>query len=161
MAGFGKQPAGTSSAGYGSPLAGESLPGVILRNARTGQSDSSRLIDSRTRDYALDGGNGRLAGMSDVQQLVQITVTTEKNSSAVRGLGHELKSLDRITTNFERRVLAVLTSALQHLIDQRLVEIVGFAFSKGGPDSGQPSGRALGRLRWRDMTTGQEHQEPI
>ncbi len=106
--------------------------------------------------------NGRLLGMPNVPHLVLFALSTEKNSSAVRGIGHELKKLDRITPNFSKRVLGVLTEALQPLITARLVEVIGFsAFESSSTNKGISSGRVYGRLQWRDLTTRGEPQETI
>ncbi len=104
--------------------------------------------------------NGRLNGMPNVPHLVQFAILTEKNSSAVRGIGQELRKLDRVTPNFEKRVLGVLTSALQPLINARLIEVIGFAsFKSSSTDKGVSPGRVYGRLLWRDLTTRGEPQE--
>ena len=161
MSGAGIQPAGTSSAGFGSSEQGNPQDGVPFRSLQTGQSNGSRYIDQRTRDFVMDD-NGRLIGMPNVSHLVQMAITTERNSSAVRTLGHELGKLDRITPNFEKKVLQVLTSALQPLIDAKLVEVVGFAsFDSSSTNPGLASGRVYGRLLWRDLTTRGEPREVL
>lgn len=158
MSGAGLQPAGTSSAGIGAPLAGNPQSGVVFQG-QDSASNGSRYIDPHTRDYVINS-DGRIAGTPNVPHLVQFAITTERNSSAVRSIGQELRKLDRITPNFEKRVLSVLTDALQPLIDARLVEVVGFAsFKSSSTDKGVSSGRVYGRLLWRDLTTGGEPQE--
>ncbi len=156
MAGAGLQPAGTTSAGIGSPEEGNPQDGVVFQ-APDGTSDGSRFIDAVTRDYVMNA-NGRLNGMPNVPHLVQFAILTELNSSAVRGIGQELKSLDRISANFDKKVLGLLTSALQPLINARLVEIVGFTSKSSSTDAGVSPGRFYGRLLWRDLTTQNEQE---
>ncbi len=157
MAGAGIQPAGTSSAGIGAPEEGNPQDGVVFQ-APDGTSDGSRYIDSQTRDYVMNA-NGRLNGMPNVPHLVQFAILTEINSSAVRGIGQNLKSLDRISPNFDKKVLGILTTALQPLINARLVEVVGFSSKSSSTDKGVTPGRFYGRLLWRDLTTRGEPQE--
>ncbi len=160
MSGAGIQSAGTSSAGIGAPDEGNPQDGVVFTGL-DGTSNGSRYIDQRTRDYVIDA-NGRAQGMPNVPHLVQMAITMERNSSAIRGLGQELKSLDRITPNFERRVLGVLTQALQHLIDAKLVEVIGFSsFKSSQTDKGLRPGQVYGRLLWRDLSTKGEPKELI
>lgn len=161
MSGAGFQPAGTSSAGIGAPTEGNPQDGVVF-TGQDGTSNGSRYIDAITRDYVMDA-NGRITGMPNVPHLVQFAILTEKNSSAVRSIGQELKSLDRITPNFHKRVLGVLTAALQPLIDARLVEVIGFeSFKSSQTDSGLRPGQVYGRLLWRDLTAaGNEPKELI
>jgi hypothetical protein len=159
MAGAGLQKAGTTSAGLGeyAPVAADA--GAFLRDERTGKSLGARKIDPNTRDYVLDD-NGRILGLDYVKHAVQMSVHTERGTAAVNTMGHRLRSLDRITPNFERRVLAVLTEALQPLIALGYIEVLGFAAFKAGDDrNGLARGAVYGRLRWRDLTTGQEHKE--
>ncbi len=158
MSGAGIQPAGTSSAGIGAPEEGNPQSGAVFAGA-DGTANGSRYIDPQARDYVMNA-NGRLDGMPNVPHLVQFALLTERNSAAVRSIGQELKSLDRITPNFEKRVLSVLTRALQPLVDARLVAIVGFSsFESSSTDKGLQPGRVYGRLLWRDLTTRGEPQE--
>jgi hypothetical protein len=158
VSGAGAQPAGTSPGGIGAPEEGNPQDGVVFQ-APDGTSNGSRYIDQGTRDYVMNA-NGRLNGMPNIPHLVQFAILTEKNSAAVRSIGQELRKLDRITPNFEKRVLGVLTEALQPLIDARLVELVGFAsFKTSSTDKGVSPGRIYGRLLWRDLTTRGEPQE--
>lgn len=159
MSGAGKQAAGTSSSGFGTSTAATEFGGAFLRDDKTGRVLGARKIDPRSLDYQLDA-NGRALGMRDVRQMVQLALHTEYNSSAVRGFGHKLRSIDRITGNFEKRVLDVLTQALQPLIRAGLIEVLGFSeFRAGDNRNGLPRGAAYGRLRWRDLTTRKEREE--
>jgi hypothetical protein len=153
MAGLGLQPAGTSPAGFGMPQAT-----VLIDENGFGQG--SRRIDPVTRDYVI-AADGRAVGMQNVQHLVHMAIHTDRTSSAVRDLGNELATIKTITANFEHRILSVLTRAVQHLIDAKLIEVLGFTTFIVGPDGGQPRGRAVGRFRFRDLTTDQEHGDDI
>lgn len=159
MTGAGTQPAGTSSAGLGTSDTATSPGGVFLRDIRTGASLGARKIDPNTKDYVLDA-NGRILGRDYVQHAVQMSLTTERGSSAVSTLGHRLRTLDRITPNFERRVLALLTEAVAPLVQLGYVEVLGFtSFVVGDNKNGLPRGAIYGRFRWRDRTTALEHTE--
>lgn len=161
MPGAGLQSAGTSSAGYGTSEEATAPGGAILRDEKTGKSHSARKIDPRTGRYEIDQ-YGRLLGMNHVRQAVQVSLLTEVNTSAVRGLGHRLKSLQRITPNFERAVLAILTEAVQPLVARGYIEVVGFKeFQKGDGKNGMQRGGVYGRFLWRDLTTKQVHTELI
>ncbi len=161
MSGIGLQGAGTTSAGFGTSAEATAPGGAFLRDAKTGRSLGSRKIDPRTRDYVLDE-NGRILGLDSVRQAVQLSVHTDRGSSAVSSVGQRLRSLDRITPNFERRVFAVLSEALQPLVDAGLVEVVSFErFKVGDNNNGLSRGAVYGRLKWRDLTSGQEHREDV
>ena len=155
MAGFGTQRAGSSSSGTGGPAIGQSMPGVVLRDPATQAMSSSRAIDSVARDYQYDAVTGRLLGMNDVRQLVQLAVSTDKGTSAMRSLGNELKGIDRITSNFERRVTDALNGALSDLISRGLVSIADIVIQRIGPT------KVFVRLEWRDLTTGVEHSTVV
>lgn len=94
--------------------------------------------------------NGRILGMSALHQKVLLAVSTERGSAAMRSLGQTLKSIERISSNFSARVENDLRTAVQHLTDPRLIEVVGVEVSVVKP------GGALIRLRWRDLSTGEE-----
>jgi hypothetical protein len=159
MSGAGLQKAGSTSAGFGTSAAATEPEGAFLRDTRTGKSLGARKIDPNTRDYMLDD-NGRVLGLDYVKHAVQMSLHTDHGSSVDTRMGQKLRSLDRITPNFERRVLAVLTEALQPLISLGYVEVLGFtAFTVGTNRNGLQRGAVYGRLRWRDLTTKQEHTE--
>lgn len=145
MSGFGSQSFGSAPYGLGTPAAAPDLGGKALTHPDTGEQTGSRHIDPATKDYALDD-YGRIAGMSNVHQLVLLAVSTKKGSAAMRQLGNELMNIQRITTNFARRADSELRRAVQHLVDRRLIEIVGTSVDIVGP------GVARARLLWRDLT---------
>lgn len=161
MTGAGTQPAGTSSAGLGESDAATTQDGAFLRDTHTGASLGARKIDPITKDYVLDA-NGRILGQDYVQHAVQMSLTTSRGSSAVGTLGHRLATLDRITPNFERRVLAILTEAVAPLVQLGYVEVLGFtSVVVGDGRNGLVRGSFYGRFRWRDLTTSREHTELI
>lgn len=154
MSGWGSQPFGTSPYGLGTPAVASDLGGSILRDETTGEARGSRKIDPSTGDYVLDD-TGRIAGMSDIHQLVILAVSTTKGSAAVRRLGQELKLIDRITPSTPRRIDATLRAAVQHLVNPGLIEVVDTDVSV------VRSGVVLARLHWRDLTTGKVHDTPV
>lgn len=159
--GAGIQAAGTTSAGFGVATGAVAAGGAFLRNTKNGESLGARRIDPNTRDYVLDE-NGRILGLDYVKHAVQMSIHTERGSSAVPNLGQRLRELDRITPNFEKRVLAVLTEALEPLIRLGYIEVLGFSqFTIGSSANGLPRGAIYGRLRWRDLTTGEEQTELV
>jgi hypothetical protein len=159
--GVGMQPAGSTSAGYGVAPTATGLGGAFLRDIRTGEVQFARYVNPTTRDYELDE-NGRMLGMGYVRQCVQLSVHTELGSCVVQAMGQRLRSLKRITSGFERLFLYVLSDAVQPLIEQGLIEVVGFtAYRAGDNTNGLMRGAVYGRFLWRDLTTGQEHEERI
>lgn len=162
MSGAGIQGAGLSVAGFGTSPVATGLGGRFLADRiNKSVSHSTRLIDPIKRDYVMDE-YGRLLGANHVRHAVQMSVHTERGSSAVQEMGHRLRSLQRITPNFERQVLAVLTEAVQPLIDRGLIEVVGFtAYRQGDGQNGLARGAVYGRFLWRDLTTRQEFKEDI
>lgn len=148
MSGFGSQPAGSSPYGIGTPAVATGLGGKILRDSSTGRSTGSRALDPTTKTYLLDS-NGRILGMDDLQHLVLMAVSTEKGSSAMRELGHELRKIERITSNFQQRVASTLTAAVQHLVRRKLITVVGVSVQLVRP------GVAKAILEWRDTATGE------
>lgn len=161
MAGMGLQPMGTSSSGFGTSDEAPAEAGAFLRDTKTGNSFGVRQIDPNTRDYVIDA-NGRTLGLSYVKHAVQMSVHTRRGSAVVQSMGHRLGTLDRITPNFEKRVLAVLTEAVQPLIDLGYIEVIGFSsFVAGDYKNGLPRGAVYGRFQWRDLTTAEKQEELI
>ncbi len=151
MSGFGYQPAGTSSAGFGAPTRGAEDGGVILRDAATGASFGGRQINSNTGDYVMDA-NGRLLGMNNVQQLVQL---------AVMNSAEALQSIDRLDDSFDKQSGAILAAACQTIVNRGLIEVIGVRDVQLGERGGLRQGQALYRFLWRDLTTGTEEKTPI
>lgn len=148
MAGFGSQPFGSSPYGIGTPAVATELGGKLFQDAASGEQTGSRKIDPLTRDYEIND-YGRIAGMSNVKQLVLLAVSTKRGSSAMRELGQELQSIERITSNFARRVDTTLRRSVQHLVDRGLITVIDTTVEIVRP------GVARARLRWRDISTGE------
>ena len=161
MAGVGIAGAGLTPAGFGTPPTAAVPEGAFLRNEKTGASLGARRIDPHTRDYVLDD-NGRILGVNYVRSVVQMSVHTEVNSAVVQSMGHRLRTIDRITPNIEQQILTILTEAVQPLINQGLIEVVGFRNFVAGDDlNGLKRGAVYGVFEWRDLTTKTKHQEYI
>jgi len=159
MSGAGTQPAGTTSAGYGEPSTATEVGGAFLRDTKTGKSLGARKVDPHTRNYVMDA-NGRILGVNSVRAAVQLSLHTERGSAVVQDMGHRLREIERITPSTERQILAALTAAVQPLIAQGLIEVVGFKNFRAGDDkNGMRRGAVYGRFLWRDLTTDQEHEE--
>lgn len=153
--GFGSSGFGSSPYGIGTPADVDPNGGKALQNAQTSKQQGSRRINPATGDYVMNSF-GRIEGMSDVQQMVLLAVSTELGSSSVVALGHELKSIDRITTNFAKRVETVLRNALAALVNDKQIEIQAIRVERM-----PQSGRAYVQLLWRDLTSDVEHVEDI
>lgn len=151
MSGIGLQGAGTTSAGFGSPTRGAEEGGVILRDVKTGASFTGRQIDPRSGDYVLDE-NGRLLGMSTVQQLVQL---------AVMNAAPALQEIERLDDGFERAASAILTTACAPIVQQGIIAVIGVRGTRLGVRGGLKQGQALYSFLWRDLTTGTEQGTPI
>lgn len=156
--GFGSQGFGSTPYGIGTPTPATAPSGALLRDPLTGRTMDARRIDPSIRDYAIDTASGRILGMSATKHNVLLAVHTEIASSAMRELGQDLRSLDRITSNFQRRLESTLTNALKHLIDRELVRVLGITSFKAGPNDGLKPGQTYGRLKFVDLTTGKEHE---
>lgn len=152
--GIGLCPVGSSPYGFGTPDAAPIPGGKPLRDTLTGAQLSSRKIDPRTKDYTFDAF-GRIVGMTQAQQLVQLALSTDKGSSAIRNLGHELRTLTVISANFTRRVEELITQALAAIVQRGLIEIVQITVERVGKTG------AFTRVRWRDTSTKSEHENRV
>lgn len=160
MSGFGSQPFGSSSYGLGEAKTAATRTGSLLRDVATGETRGSMLIDAKTRDYVLDA-NGQALGMPTTRQLVQIALATMKNSSAMRGLGIDFESIQVITPSLERQMDTALRDAVQHIVDQRLIEVIGTSMFFAGPDDGLPAGQVQTRFNYRELATGESFAEVL
>lgn len=149
MPGAGFQPAGGSAAGFGSPLQASYSTSSSLTDSVNSTRYGSRKINPVTRDYDME--DGRILGMGNVQQLVQLAVTNAEP---------ELRKLDKLDSSFERGVRAVLSAALAPLAAQRIVEFIGVSVRMNAAGGLQP-GQAVVTMRWRDLTTNEERSETI
>ena len=161
MSGVGVQKAGATSAGYGTSPAATEFGGGFLRDSTNGRSLGARMIDSKSRDYVRDE-NGRTLGRSSVRAAVQYCISTERGSAADTTIGHRLKTLKRISPNFERAVDSVLRDAVAPLVQRGLIEVIAFReYRKGDGTNGLPRGAIYGRFEWRDLTTRQVFEEGV
>lgn len=161
MAGYGAQAAGVSPAGYGDADEAASPIGDFLTIPSTGVMSSAALIDPVKRDLVVDPTTGRTVGMNPIQQIVMLSVHTDYGSAAVRNMGNKLRTIDRITANFEQQCLSVLTDALAKPIADGFVQVLGFTSFRAGRNDGLKEGQTYGRLRWKDLTTGEEKESLV
>lgn len=150
--GAGFSAAGFSPAGWGD-LDTAPAPAKDLLLDDKGIQQSARAIDARTGQYILNP-SGRPQGMPRVRQLVLLRVKTVLNSAAVQNIGLARMSGDR-TANAPKTLETNLRNALDDLVKAKLVNIVSVA------STNDISTRILGYLKWQDLTTGQEFQEPL
>lgn len=148
--GAGIQPAGASPAGFGAPTQTGLGSNVILPDSRVGGSHGSRKIHPVTRDYVMND-EGRIEGMNNVQQLVQLAVTNAEPA---------LMELDKLDSSFEKGVLAILSTAVAPLVEQGLVEVVGVTV-RMNKEGGLKPGQAVTKFNWRDRTTNEERSETV
>lgn len=152
--GFGSTPYGAGPYGLGTPDGAAVPGGKVLRNTFSGVPMGSRKIDTLTGRYEMDA-YGRVTGMSDAQQLVLLRVKTDKASSAVRTLGHELRKLDRVTENFQKRVSDTYTNALADIVELGIIAVDSIKAVQVRP------GATFVHIRFRDLSTEQEHEVTV
>ena len=151
MSGAGIQPAGLSPAGVGTPGVAAISGGVPLRDAANGGGSlAGRFIDPFTRQFVFDV-NGRTLGMTETRQLVQLAVQTTRGKSAVRSLGNDMFTIDRITDSFVQRVQTVYQNALADLVARKLITIVAIDVTPNV--NGSPT-RAFVLVKYQDLTVG-------
>jgi len=149
MSGFGSQPLGSSPYGIGSP-AGAPVPGgAVNRNTSTGLQNGSRLIDPATHQYVFDA-YGRTVGMPSTRQRVLLAVNTARGSSAQGDLGHLLGTIQEIGPSFVNQVTDALNVALQPLIDEGAIRLLGIQVQQA---DGRDGSRNI--IRWVDLSDGQ------
>jgi hypothetical protein len=148
--GAGFQPAGTTPAGFGAPTQTGHGSNVVLPDPVIGGSHGSRKINPLTRDYVLND-EGRLEGMNNVQQLVQLAVTNA---------APQLQEIDRLDGGFERAVLAILTAAVAPIVAQGFIEVLGVS-TRMNAAGGLKGGQAVTVFQWRDRTTNEELDEVV
>lgn len=144
---------GAEPYGPGTPAVAPALGGKTLTDPSTGQQLGSRKIDPTTGQYVIDPSTGRIAGMTNAQQLVYLATRTRKGSSALQGLGQTLADIERIGAGFEKRVDTILRDAVQTLVDRGIITVDSVDVQKVKT----PDGRTVVfvNLRWRDVSTGQ------
>ena len=149
MPGLGRSPLGTGPYGYGTPDAAPATGGDAL-TGDNGQRFGSRRIDPVTGQYVFDDW-GRAVGAPDMHQMVYLAVATTLGSSTDPTLGNDVRSIQDITANHAQRVEAKLRAALEHLTADGRIAIVSVDTRRLGET------RTATVLRWRDLTTGTEH----
>lgn len=148
--GAGIQPAGASPAGFGAPTQTGLGSNVVLPDTSVGGSHGSRKIHPVTRDYVMND-EGRIEGMNNVQQLVQLAVINAEP---------ELQKLDKLDGGFEKGVLSILSNAVALLVEQGFIEVVGVTV-RMNEEGGLKPGQAVTKFNWRDRTTGEEQSESV
>jgi len=113
---------------------------------------SSRVIDQVSQDYVLNS-NGTFVGQSAVNTSVYLALFTTFNSSAVSGLGNQLKSIKMITPNINKQVFNIITQSLTSLINQNLVSLVSCLVQNNG------SGVTSVNVVYKDLTVNSENQK--
>lgn len=148
MSGFGSDTIGVGPYGLGTPTsATDTSAGKIYRDEKTGSSLGSRKINPITRQYEFDS-YGRIVGMPDVQQMVQIALSTEARSSVIAELGHELNLIESFTPNHEQTVRSTIERALSDLIKRKLVRLDSVKVERFNTSG------AIITVNWTDLTTG-------
>lgn len=145
MAGAGFQPAGATPAGFGAPTQTGLGSNVVLPDAAIGGSHGSRNINPETLDYVFTD-EGRLSGMNNVRQLVQLAITNA---------APQLQALDRLDGGFQKGMLAILSAAVAQLVAQGFIAVVGVTV-KMNAAGGLTQGQAVTLFKWRDLTTNEE-----
>ena len=143
--GFGYHGAGLSPAGMGSPV----IPGASSFQAfpySDGTLGDCRALDPKKGDYVML--DGRIAGMSAIQQRVILTFKTDLESSVVNQLGQNFRSVDRITDDVTRRIEQIVLRASERLVASGVFELLGVDIVRYKSEGLQVN------IRWRDLTTG-------
>lgn len=151
MSGAGEQAAGTSPAGFGTPDTADAAQGSIFRDPTTGKQLSARRINATTGRYEFDS-YGRIVGDTTARQLIKIAFATAQRTSVIPSLGHDLRNVKDITSNFSQQVAGEVQNAIQQLLDQRLVDLR--AVSTQVDDAG----RVKVLVQFVDLTTGEEQE---
>lgn len=144
--GAGLQPAGSSHAGLGQVVPSVTPGGALLASDDGSEVYGSRMIDPRSKDYVM-APNGRLLGMKNINQLVQL---------AVMNAGPKLDEIDRLNDGFENAASAILSAACAPLVAQGLIEVIGVRRTWMSERDGLRQGQAVVRFCWRDVSTGAE-----
>lgn len=143
--------AGLGPYGYGTPAVAPIPGGAVFRDSATGDQLGARRIDPKTGAYVYDA-YGRVEGMSAGAQAVYLACKVESGTSSVSTLGHELRSIDRITTNMARRVEQKIRAALAAAERTGLIRIVAIDVEPMNERG------AFARVRWLDLETREERE---
>lgn len=153
--GLGLAPMGVAPYGIGTPAITAPLGGVALMGA-DGTRQSVRKIDPGTRRYLYDI-TGRAIGDSAVRQQMYLVATTDRGSSAVLAMGNTIKSLQDITPNLLQRVRSIYTSAYSRMVARGLIKLGDITIDVT-PASGNSVSKMLTRIKYTDLTTGQDQE---
>lgn len=145
--GAGLCPAGVAPAGYGVPDTVGPPNAVTLPHPKTGQPMGGRAINASTGDYVFMS-DGRIQGMSNVQQLVLLAIRTLLGTSVATDLGIDLTGLQEKGPDFQRKLSTVIAKAFKPLVDQKFVRLDRVSvLSTPNPDG------AFAAIEWFDLTT--------
>lgn len=150
--GLGLTPCGVGAYGFGTPDGSPDLSGKIQYDSDTALKTGARKIDPKTGTYEFDETNGRVKGMSAVQQMVQLAITTQKGSCADENLGNEfykIRDIDESTPIFAK---SLVESCLAYLIKRKWiklsqVDVQNLPSSVPGQDKG-----VYILIKWIDLT---------
>ena len=115
------------------------------------QIQSSRVIDPVSQDYILNS-DGTFQGQSAVHTSVYLALFTTFNSSAVYGLGNQLKLIKVITPNINKQVFNIIQQALRPLISQGVVSLLGCTIQNNG------NGNISVTVSFQDLTINNANQ---
>ncbi len=153
--GLGLAPLGIAPYGLGTPAATAPLGGQPLTDAQSVRQ-GARKIDLATRRYVYDA-TGRAVGDSPVHQQMQLVATTDLASSAVVDLGNTMRSVKDVTSDVKARIQALWTAAYAKLVARGLVKL-GTITVEIIPATASYGARALTRIPYTDLTTGQDRE---
>ena len=146
MNGYGSIPFGSGPYGVGTPIAGPDHGGslffVTMPGPDAGKSTGSRRINHRTGDYVV-GTNGRLEGMGDSAQLVQIAIASLKLAGG------------RITPATQGIIRRQIDDALAHLVGPGRIVVRELVFDRFKAEG------ILSSVRWEDLSTQQEGEVSV
>jgi hypothetical protein len=139
--GAGLFPAGLSPAGFGLPETAAPSPIAPLPDLTTGLPQPGRLLvtqqakgEPNTIDYQF-GADGRLQGMSAVQQLVMLAI-----------FNIDLSTLTEKGPNFPAKLQALVAAAIAPLVALKLVGVRSITINEPSSDAG------MATLSWVDLT---------
>lgn len=141
MSGLGSSPFGSSPYGSGTPAVAPETGGSVFAVDGGGNS-GSRFVDYRTRDYVFDT-YGRMVGMSDVAQLVQLAVAGIKFSGG------------RIAAATQGELQRKVDAALKPLVDGGLITVEPVELRRFGTSGGAVA------VKWTDLETLEESTVPL
>lgn len=127
------------------------LPNDLVNSGN--QIQSSRAINPVTQDYELNT-NGTFVGQSAIQTSVYLALFTTFNSSAVVGLGNQLKSIKIVGNNIVNQVTNIINQSLASLLQQNIISLINCAVTNLN------NGNINVQVFWQDLTNSQTGQQP-